>query len=147
MEPSKLIKKVIAKYYKSYNRYYEDLYQSGYVGYLTAMKRFDPDKEGGYTYLVLHIRKAISECLKTLNKPEEEIEDIPDDETRNIHTEDVHYALKSLDGIERYVIEQMYIIEGSTQKELAKELNVSQQRISQIWRRALKKITNNLAKS
>ena len=147
---------------------YEELYQAGYLGLLTALSRFDAEKgtpfaafafsfiEGEIRRFIrensnIRVTKYAVECRKilpftvSLDAEDADISERkikyfePSFENDVIRRIDFKKLLNALDETERRIIELRYT--GSyTQEETGKIMNISQSRVSRIEKNALMKL-------
>lgn len=150
-DEEKVIRRIIKKDYKNSVLPHDELYQIGWVGYLKAIKNFDPkkSKKMTLTYATQHIKYEIN---KALNAPDvrnvsytdevyhDDFYESPEDTAKR--TEKYKYIrayVRQLDDTHRAVIARRYLYDDPmTLEEVAKDLELgSRQRVYQIEQQAL----------
>lgn len=154
-DEDKVIMRIIKKSYPRCRLHRDELFQIGWVGYLKAVKNFDPTKcdKMTLTYASKYIRKEINTALN--GRPQMDTVEYIDD----IHHEDVYESpekthkkrelidlmMQKLDVLsdrERRVIELRYLTDDiNTLEEVALDLGLrSRERVRQIQEESIKKL-------
>jgi RNA polymerase sigma factor (sigma-70 family) len=132
-----------------------ELFQIGYIGYLTATRKHDPevgnmtlDYVGGYikAAMMKAIKSEYKESYNTLQVEDKEVlenntAEIEQNPTAVSQIQKIKSVLPFLPEIERKIVYDTYLAtKTKILKELSAELNISKQRIHQIKTRAINKI-------
>ena len=158
-DEDKVIRFIINKYYSRSIIGKKELFQIGYIGYLTAVKRYDP-KFGNMSlkYASFFIRKEISKELKRQYREsnhyeyDERAHGSSEDgslmENRidlKVAMEDVSEAMKVLSETERQVVERYYLSpRHTTLQAIADERGVSKPTIKETIDRAIEKLQGEM---
>jgi RNA polymerase sigma factor FliA len=155
-----LVKKIAkGKYFKNTILDYSDLVQYGVIGLIDAYKRYDSSTGVQFqTYATIRIRGAIVDGMRTIFKRcnngylvishDELLGDGGDYEYNHLSAverepTEIMPAINKLTEQERKVIMMRYH-QGYSQKEIGERLGISQSRVCQIHRKALRELKNNL---
>lgn len=163
-----LVGSLAAKYYKKLGYSYDEVFQAGAVGLIVAARNYNPEKNCKFsTYAYWNIFGYImnlcrsdtwnganreerfkghhplslnNECTMEDGQPTEFINLVEDPEDKYERSE-LQLLLNKLTDEERFIVTKYYL-EGYFQREIAEELNCSQNKISVVLKKSLLKLRN-----
>jgi len=166
-----LLKKICGKYSIRESLEYDDIFQESQLAFITAFNKYDNLKISFGYYIGICIKNALNNYVTTpkmhLNCYTHMSLDYNNDSSNNendaynfINIEDsscrdienittqlyVKELLNTLNGIERCVLEELYLYD-KTQNEIAAKLGITQAQVSRIKNRSLAKAKNFITKN
>ena len=139
-----LIKKV-AKGYKDKGVELEDLIQEGFIGLIEAKRRYKEEFNVSFSkYSLYWIKKQMVEAIIRNSKQKVHLDSRVFrivEENKEGFLDDRKIYLENLPEIERLILEKLFI-EEKTLKEVAKELNITREKVRQIKLKAIMRIKN-----
>jgi RNA polymerase sigma factor (sigma-70 family) len=140
-----LIKKV-AKEYKNKGVELEDLIQEGFIGLIEAKRRYKEEFNVSFSkYSLYWIKKQMVEAIIRNSKQKVHLDSrvfrIVEENKEDEFLDDRKIYLENLPEIERLILEKLFI-EEKTLKEVAKELNITREKVRQIKLKAIMRIKN-----
>jgi RNA polymerase nonessential primary-like sigma factor len=140
-----LIKKV-AKGYRNKGVELEDLIQEGFIGLIEAKRRYKEEFNVSFSkYSLYWIKKQMVEAIIRNSKQKVHLDSrvfrIVEENKEDEFLDDRTIYLENLPEIERLILEKLFI-EEKTLKEVAKELNITREKVRQIKLKAIMRIKN-----
>lgn len=131
---------------KAHNpNYSEDVRQAGWLGFLEALKRFNPEK--GFS-IGAFVRRRVEGAIKDAMRedaryfapllPLTDFEEMPSDSQEQEIREAVQEFMASLTPRQRRVVE-LVGLEGMKQADAARELGISREAVNKLWQKACDK--------